>query len=77
MSKPLNMHKIVIGARSELVYAYWEEYDVKQKCKESEFVKNNIIGYQMEWIRYGYFEFNKQAYIKPHQKVVVKKKVGR
>ena len=65
-----------IGACSELVTAYTEEYNVRKGCKESEFVKCNIPGYRTEWIRYGYFEFNKPAYIKPHQKVIVKKKVG-
>ena len=67
---------IFIGAYSEFVTVYCEEYDVKNVCKESEFVKSNIRGHRTEWIRYSYFEFTRHVYIKPHQKVIVKKKVG-
>ena len=76
-SQIIQHHQYVIGAYSELVTAYSEEYDVLKACKESEFVECNIPGYHTEWICYGYFEFNKPAYIKPHQKVIVKKKVGK
>ena len=71
----ISIANIVLGACSESVTAYQEEHDVLEACKESEFVKTNIKGYQNEWFRYCYFEFNKPTYIKPHQKVIVKKKV--
>ena len=66
------------GARSKVITtsAYWRLLEVKHVCQESTFLKDNVSGYNVEWIRYGYFEFTQREYIQPTQHVVVLKKVS-
>ena len=49
-------------------------FDVPHACIESEFIKQKIPGYSVDWIRYGYFEFTKPECIQPNQNIIVVKK---
>ena len=58
---------------SKVVTAYSRMFDVTASSKE---IKQIITHHKLEWIRYGYFEFTKPEYIKPHQRVIAMKQVG-
>ena len=58
-----------------MITAYTKEMTVDRKCKEVTLMKNKIVAYKKEWIRYGYFEFTGSEVIKPNQRIMVQKKV--
>lgn len=64
------------GAMSEEVTAYTKLHEVECECNEVDFAKAHIEGFQDEWRQHLYFEFTKQEYIKPHQRVIVMKKAS-
>ena len=67
---------LIIGARSKVLTAYWKKFPVTKECRESAFLRENVSGYQPEWICYGYTQFTKPEYVKPNQRVIVIKKAS-
>ena len=76
----INLGKIdcsnnLLGAQSKVITTYCREYEIIVAHRELDFVKEMVPGFRIEWIRYCYFEFTKEAFIKPHQRIIVKKQV--
>lgn len=67
----------LLGARSKNItkIAYWKVFNVTQECKESSFIKEKFLGYNKEWIRYGYFELTNPIHIETTQNFIILKKV--
>lgn len=49
-------------------------YDVDKQCGMEEFAAKHIIGYKQE-SGFGYYEFTKEEYLKPHKRVIIVDKV--
>ena len=57
------------------VRAHHSIFIVKKQCKMEEFGRRHIPGYKPEY-GYGYYEFTKDEFFKPHKKVILVRQVG-
>ena len=70
------LYRLGACLRDTTKIAYWKNFDVTHECKESSFIEEKFSGYNIDWIRYGYFEMIAPMYLEATQSFIVLKKVN-